>query len=409
MLASAFQSMATDRFVDPSLSAGNGTTLFTTSASAVAASVNGDRVLILPGTYNEPALTIDKSLTIMGQIEASIVNFNANITIAGFAGMKLQLLGFNLGIYSITGNAVTSGVVTNRAVVNIIKCSMASLGLDQNYYELNSISNKLTGNLVIRYGNVVLSNIANIYINDEPGANLAGKILIANDTVTGRVNFTNDDYNLCLYNNLLTNLYIWQWNNSTSTTNKILNNDFVSGAYIFIPYSGVPAYNFDFSNNQFLGSVTYYAGGDFNVSPGNCVGQSSNYPYYDYGTNAEACNPWSQTGSSFPNPSVTGFFKWTYNGIDLPCAIPSAAQPLVLTKVTGATGTTNTGNPAHEYYDIDLTVNDRGRTGGTYSISNFNPTINPSNGKALIFDLDIPSDLFPGQSVNVKAKGYQKN
>jgi len=399
MLASAFQSMATDRFVDPSLSAGNGTTLFTTIASAVAASVNGDRVLIVPGTYNEPALTIDKSLTIMGQTDASIVNFNANINIAGFAGMKLQLLGFNLGIYSITSNAVTSGVVTNRAVVNIIKCSMASLGTDQNYYELNFVSSRLTGNLVIRYGNVILSNIANLYVNDEPGANLAGKILIANDTITGRVNFTHDDYNLCLYNNLLTNLYIWQWNNSTTTTNKILNNDFVSGCFLFIPQTNVPAYNFDFSNNQFLGTVSFY------VANGGCC----NGNVQAYASNNENQMTGSTTGSSFPNPGVTGFFKWTYNGIDLPCTIPSAGNPLVLTKVTGTTGTTNTGNPAHDYYDIDLTVNDRGRTGGTYSISNFNPSINPSNGKAFIFDLDIPSDLFPGQSVNVKAKGYQKN
>jgi hypothetical protein len=251
ILAASFQSMAIDRFVDPSLSAGNGTTLFTTIASAVAASVNGDRVLIVPGTYNEPALTIDKSLTIMGQTEASIVNFNANITIAGFAGMKLQLLGFNLGIYSITGNAITSGLATNRAVVNIIKCSMENMYLNQNYYELNAVSNKLNGILVMRYGNVVLSKMVDLYVADEPGANLTGKILIANDTITGRVNFTNDDYNLCLYNNLLTSLYIWQWNNSTATTNKVLNNDFVSGCFVFIAYNGVPAYNFDFSNNQF--------------------------------------------------------------------------------------------------------------------------------------------------------------
>jgi len=399
MLAASFQSMAIDRFVDPSLSAGNGTTLFTTIASAVAASVNGDRVLIVPGTYNEPALTIDKSLTIMGQTEASIVNFNANITIAGFAGMKLQLLGFNLGIYSISGNVVTSGVVTNRAVVNIIKCTISNVTFDQNYYELNSVSNRVAGNIAMRYGNVVLSNIANLYVNDEPGANLAGKILIANDTITGRVNFTHDDYNLNLYNNLLTNLYIWQWNNSTSITNKILNNDFVSGCAIFIAYNGVPSYNFDFSNNQFLGSANF--GYNNNCCNGN-NGQA-------YATNNESSLGFTFNRADFPNPGNTGFFKWTYNGIDLPCTIPAASQPLVLTKVTGATGTTNTGNPAHEYYDIDLTVNDRGRTGGTFSISNFNPSINPSNGKAFIFDLDIPSDLFPGQSVNVKAKGYQKN
>jgi hypothetical protein len=332
----------------------------------------------------------------MGQTEASIVNFNANITIAGFAGMKLQLLGFNLGIYSITGNAITSGLATNRAVVNIIKCTMANLTIDQIYYELNSVSNKLTGSLTMRYGNVVLSNMVNLYINDEPTLNLTiGKILISNDTITGRFQYTQDDYPVSLMNNLLNSIYFTAWNTSLSNTNKILNNDFINGCYIYIAYNIASGgnYNFDFSNNQFLGT-TYF------LNSGCCYTWTVSPPDGAYG---------STTGSIFPNCNATGFFKWTYNGIDLPCAIPTAGQPLVLTKVTGATGTTNTGNPAHEYYDIDLTVNDRGRTGGTYSISNFNPTINPSNGKAFIFDLDIPSDLFPGQSVNVKAKGYQKN
>jgi hypothetical protein len=112
----------------------------------------------------------------------------------------------------------------------------------------------------------------------------------------------------------------------------------------------------------------------------------------------------------FPDPNVTGYFKWTYNGIDLPCTVPTGSQPLVLTKIIGTTGTNvNTGNPNHDYYDIDLTINDRGRTGGPYSILNYNPTFNPSNGKAYVFDLEIPADLFPGQQIDIKAKGYHRN
>ncbi len=83
---------------------------------------------------------------------------------------------------------------------------------------------------------------------------------------------------------------------------------------------------------------------------------------------------------------------------------------MVLTKVIGPLGTTvDAGNPSHAYYDVDLTINDRGRTGGPYSISNFNPTLNPSGGKAFIFDLQIPADLFPGQQLDIKAKGYHRN
>ena len=43
---------ATDQYVDPNLSSGNGTTLFTNIASAVAAAVGGDRIIVSSNTYN---------------------------------------------------------------------------------------------------------------------------------------------------------------------------------------------------------------------------------------------------------------------------------------------------------------------------------------------------------------------
>ena len=88
---------ATDRYVDPNLSAGNGTTLFTNITSAVAAAVNGDRIIVSSNTYNEATLTISKSLKIIPQTAGTTINFNANIIITGFPGMKLEILGFNLG------------------------------------------------------------------------------------------------------------------------------------------------------------------------------------------------------------------------------------------------------------------------------------------------------------------------
>ena len=97
-LLTATSIFATDRFVDPNLSAGNGTTLFTSISSAVNAAVNGDRIIIASTTYNEPELTISKSLQMMPQTSGTTINFNANISISGFVGMKLEITGFNLGI-----------------------------------------------------------------------------------------------------------------------------------------------------------------------------------------------------------------------------------------------------------------------------------------------------------------------
>ncbi len=395
-LFAASSAFSIDRFVDPNLGSSNGTTLFTTIATAVNASVNGDRILIVAGTYNEPTLTLSKSLTLLSQTAGTTINYNGNIVISGFAGMKLQILGFNLGVYSISSNVISGGVADNRAKVSIINCKMTNLSLDNNYYEMNAALSTMSGTTTFRFGNFVVSKTNNLYVYDEPNINLTGaKILIAADTITTRLEFRNDDYPALIANCRCTNLYFYQWNNITTNTNYIRNNQFVNGTVHFS--ENPPSYNIEFSSNEFVGAPSFY-------QFGNCCGWGT-YTSSDGGGLS-----FSTSNSGFPNPNVSGFFRWTYNGIDLPCTIPTGAQPMVLTKITGTVGTNiNSGNPNHEYYDVDLTINDRGRTGGPFSILNYVPSINPSGGKANIFDLEIPADLFPGQSIDIKAKGYHKN
>lgn len=391
--------LAIDRFVDPNLSSGNGTTLFTTITSAITASVNGDRILIVPGTYNEAALTLNKSLTLLAQTAGSTVNFNANITVAGNPGMKLQLLGFNLGIYGLSSAVITGGSATNRAKVSLIQCAMANLSVDNNFYELNAIRTVVTSNTTFRFGAFVASKTTDLVINDEPGNNVSGQsIFICNDTVSNLLQWANDDSRARIYNNRLLNLYFFVWQSTNGLQNMVCNNDFVSGGSIHMPWAGsIPLYNFTFANNQFLGSIQFTAG----QSNG---GEAAFYGGTIYGAF------FSQTASAFPNAVYSGLFEWIYNGVNLPCATPTAGQPLVLTRVVGLTGTTvNSGSPNNAYYDTDLTINDRGRTGGPYSSLNYNPTLNPSGGKALIFDLEMPADLFPGQQLDIKAKGYHRN
>lgn len=413
---------AIDRFVDPNLGSGNGTTLFTTVTSAVNAAVNGDRILIVAGTYNEPTLTLNKSLVIIPQVAGTYVNYNGNITIAGFPGMNLSILGFRLGIYSVTANAITGGSASNRAVVNFVDSRMTNLTIDQDYYELNALRCSNSGNIIFRFGSCVGSKSDNLRVLDEPNSNiLTGKILVAADTIVNIFYHSNDDYPLIFANNLIRNLQVLKWQTSSSISNRYINNEFSSNAKILYA-KNAPFYNIVFSANYFSSTPEFYFMNDGNpcdeslacnygqstcwgtiincTGPG-CISEvaTNNYP-----------SSYSNGTAVFPTPTSPGFFQWTYNGVDLPCTVPTGSQPLVLTKIIGTTGTNaNTGNPNHEYYDIDLTINDRGRTGGPYSISNYNPTFNPSNGKAYVFDLEIPADLFPGQQIDIKAKGYHRN
>ncbi len=404
---------AIDRYVNPNLSSGNGTTLFTTITSAVNASVNGDRILVVAGTYNEPTLVLDKSLKLIPQTAGANINFGGNISIAGFPGMKLEVLGFDLGIYSVSSSVIIAGVGNNRAKVSFIGCKMNNLSVDQDYYELNCLKSTMSGTTTFRFGNFVVSKTVNLTITDEPNSNiLTDRIFIVADTVINILHFSNDDYKFVISNCLLKNIEILKWNTLTSISNKIFNNEFVTDTR-FLVARNPPNYNLIVSSNLFSGTYAFYA---YNWAPNSChEGSAGNWGQGLCWGNGGCCcadciRGYSSVNSVFPTPSSSGFFEWTYNGVDLPCAIPSGNQPLALLKIIGTTGSIlNSGNPNHDYYDIDLSVNDRGRTGGPYSILNYNPSVNPSNGKAYIFDLEMPADLFPGVQVDVKAKGYHNN
>lgn len=409
---------ATDRFVDPNLSAGNGTTLFTSITSAVNAAVNGDRIIIASTTYNEPALTISKSLQIMPQTPGTIINFNANIIISGFAGMKLEITGFNLGIYSFSSNSITSGSYSNRAKITIIECLATNVDFNNDFYDTNIINNNFDGILVFKYGNIISNNINSVLLFDEnlDSQSTTDKILITNNNISYILGIYNNNYRFVVANNLLKNISVKRWNSETSIVNKIINNEFLDGAVFQMSWGSVPYYNIVFSSNKFNGSCS------FNSHPTNYAGNIGNYGWYDttvdYRQNFFCGAVWpnyditAQTSSQslyFPEPNVSGFFEWSYNGLNINCPVPSAGQPLALTRIIGPINDINGGNPNHNYYDIDLTINDRGINGGPYSQLNYNPTSNLNNSKAFIFDLDMPTDLFPGQSIDIKAKGYHKN
>lgn len=419
---------AIDRFVDPNLSSGNGTTLFTTITSAVNTAVNGDRIIIASTTYNEPALTISKSLQIMPQTPGTTINFNANIIIGGFAGMKLEITGFNLGVYSFSSVQVTNGSYTNRAKVSFVQCSTTNVDFNNNFYDLNLIKSSMTSDVHFRYGSIVANSMTNCYLWDEDSTNqnISNKILIVSNTISNETQLLNDDFIYVFANNILKNLRVQKWV-MNSQKNSIINNEFSSGCQlhfaILIENPGtnnyniwdslyfIDKYNFIFSNNKFDGSV-YFSNPD--TSNTFQVG----FDPFRYGMNYfRSGNPgspyilpfYSTTTSKWPNNNSNGFFEWSYNGVNLPGSLPSGSQPLSLTKIIGSSSDIDGGHPNHDYYDIDLTINDRGVNGGPYSQLNYNPTSNPNNSKAFIFDLEMPADLFPGQSTDIKAKGYHKN
>ena len=432
---------ATDRLVDPTLSSGNGTTIFTTITAAMNAAVNGDRIIIASNTYNEAALTIGKSLQIMPQTPGTTINFNANITIAGFPGMKLEITGINLGIYSFNSNAIASGTLENRSKISIINCSSEYLRFDNDYYQVNFIDNQITKGIIFRYGNVMKNITKQISLLDEPleNPNTTERNLIIANQVEFLIGVFNNDYPVIVANNFMRDFSFRRWNANESAKNYVINNEFKNDCVLhFAIDNNVPRYNIYFSSNKFIGnfyminpsSNAYYHNSFYTVGYNPEGGVLPDFDYHKWFIqslgnwySSSLDNPtkpnvnfagnwnwsWVINGSlNYFNYTKPGFFEFSYNGILGNFTIPTSGSALNLTNIAGPTNDIDGGNPNHSFYDLDLTINDRGVNGGPYSQLNYNAA-NSNNSKAFIFDLDMPTDIFPTQTVDIKAKGYHKN
>ena len=385
--------MATDRFVDNTLSSGNGTTTFNSIASAVAASDINDRIIIAPGAYSEPQLLLPHALTLMPSEDAGIVELNANVVFTPGDNYRYEVFNLELGQYSYWVGA--SGNQTARTVVHFIDCQAENWNFDSDGWDIIVISSVANEDIVYRHGDIIRCDVGNeILMNNEAGSAPFDRIqsVIQCDAWSIYLRSTHAQYRVA--NNYTLYLYVTAWNTDASITNDFINNRFKTTARVYFAFQAVPRYNIRFINNTFNANLHFCNGtsgtqGDFGGAGvvGNCGNVS-------FGLD---CNK-------------PGYLEWSYN--DLPgnfSCTPNASQPLVLNHVFGSevpTDAVDGGKPTHEFYDTDLTINDRGRDGGTWGTANYPAEL---DGKAYIYTLDMPADLFPSVPVNVSARSYQRH
>ena len=408
---------AVDIFVNPNILPGTVPNTYTTLVAGLNASNNGDRVFIKSGSYTTQAITLTKSLIISPDTSGGSVTMSDGFYVEGFAGMKLQILGITAPYLTANPGSPTSA---DRAKIYVIDCHFGNLSIDQNNYDLSCARTWVDNNTSFRKGSFVISKTNNLYVNAEPGggnvADTINKIMIVADTIAGSLLYNCDNFKMLIANNLLKHLLVTKWNWYTGNTNYIINNEFVNGNSLHFPIENVPYYNFDVSNNMF-NSFSYLT--QFATTGCTCswrlyhwVYGNTNFPIgYSpgggCGTNCNYTNP-DANSCPFPNIDVPGIFRWSYNGFTISGA--GTLGNLAFVNIPGSTNIINSGNPESQFYDIDLTLNDRGREGGPYSILNYLPSANPSNSKAFIFDLEIPTTLQPStQSIKVRAQGYHRN
>jgi hypothetical protein len=405
------QSFATDRFVDASLSEGNGTTLFTNVSAAVEAAEDGDRIVMTPDIYPEPTIVISKSLTFIPSDEVSQVGINANFTIQADADRNVKFYNIAFGAYNteivndaggfnilfmecqmnnvyVNSNSSTS----NRSECHIIDCLINSDFIcERDGWDVKIVRTRINDECFVRFGDIVQSEVYWMYFQDESGVNISDEYrhsLIQNEFYHFR--YLNDNHPVLVANNSIRYFWFNKYSNFNDSPNMIVNNHFTnsevwgSGGYLAFPHNP-PYYNYIFANNDFQGDTAPFC-------------RRSNW-------DSQVCDYGSDYNYYQVDVGAIGFIDFSYNGYNWNGSVPGAGNALVLTAVAGPDDPVDGGSPEHQFYDLDLTVNDRGRAGGTWGYDNFPED---GDGKAFIYDLRIPTDLYPGQDINLKAKAYHR-
>ncbi|MFN7014250.1 MAG: hypothetical protein ACK4ON_08285, partial [Bacteroidia bacterium] len=64
----------------------------------------------------------------------------------------------------------------------------------------------------------------------------------------------------------------------------------------------------------------------------------------------------------------------------------------------------NGGAPGISFYDLDLSVNDVGAYGGSYSLNNFHPI----TGAARVYFVKAPKSVLQSGTLNIKADSFDR-
>ena len=392
-----FQTYASDIYVNSSGASGT----YTTLSSALTAASDGDRIIISTLMNLIEDVTISKSVTITSAASGSSFVLNGTMTIEAVANKEIRLIGAELDELSFTSGTATDAndckvyLIDSQVSTNI---STTVTGLSLNLMYCNDTDLEVS----FKYGSIIGSSIKSFFLQSGSGTAQNDTTKIIGNKFTYQCRIENQDHNFLIANNyFLENLYysyqlyLLYVKVSNSGTSNIFNNTFVSltgyssyGNNLYFQnnydYSNVNVFNNYFVHNGNSSSSTYnkHIGGS-SLSTSNQPMVLYNVFVSNYGANGGVY--WNTNLSNTNHNQAVTFSGNTYNSST--------------GKVTAGKGI-NEGNNGIEFYDIDMTRNDVGTYGGPYSWDNFH---NTATGKARVYNLDVPFELWMGQTPSLKA------
>lgn len=400
---------------------------YSSITAALAAASDGDRILIQPKTGGVPYvenLSINKSIQLLSNQEGVMWDLTGNITITPAVGRTISILHMK----NTTGNITSTGnsPVGARCKVNIMNCELMQgyINFDFDYFEVNLVSSIVSnGYVVIKYGNIIGNSIKS---NSSSTFNVSGNhtgVLIktdalhSNDTLyiignlienTNTVNYTtginwnNSSQFFHISNNYINNsgyylhraIGITAGKNSSIALNKVHNNTcysnsgtavYIGGTSygfqgISISTSAVPNFQVEFLNNIILcPNANYHSLADNTGTNGGIISFSYNY--------------------ASPNSTLYGV---TNNGTNN--LTSNSSINITNGQLNSGSDAINGGYPDLTYYDLDLTVNDVGAYGGSFSLDNFHPI----TGAARVYFVNAPRTILQSGTLNIKANAFDR-
>ena len=396
MSASIMFTMAADLYVNGS---GNANT-YPTIQGAVNASSSGDNIYVATvGTYSETVTVTNKSLFIMAAVADEQFTLSGSFSLSPGTGNEVTII----GMYN--GNVTASGY----GAVNLITSFISSISNTSGSLKMNLYDCEVTNSFSIANGSVKGCEIlGGLTISSQSAAN-GDTIRIMGNHIENGLTWSSSYAYFEICNNFIS--YI---NNASYFSAKPIN---ISSLQSTPGGTNVIANNTIYGyNNYYISSSNNYPYGIyFNGSltqNGQNLVIANNYIKLDNTYSSTYVNTAIHSNYSISNALVANNYWYSYAGFSQNftgsslVANGSSSVSWTYNATTGVlTSGSNMGLDQIEYRDINNTRNDIGTSGGPHAWSNYNTT----TGKAAVFNLELPTQLYIGGNHNIKAKGFHKN
>lgn len=357
-------------------------------SAAITAASDGDRIIIRPKAASLPYienLTIDKSVTLVSEINFSKYVLQGTITITPLAGRVVTLHNVSSN-FALSVSAATTG---GRTTLNVYNSLFSSITADKANTSLN-MSGCTTSTVALSHGRCTANTCQQFAVNGtalESNPTTEDIEIIANNITSGGAGIVvnQKNYTFRLLNNFLPsgNISINLAKNGSS--NEIRNNVINYGTYsaLYIDVAIGNSATFMVLNNELATSSTT---GSYAEIHNNNTATATVYAFNNI------------SASTF---TTIGTIAASGNIGNVTLSINSSTYT-----VTG-TGVVNGGAIDDEYGDIDLTRNDIGNFGGSDSWANYWPTA--VGNKPQVNYLNTPRRIYTGTTeMNATGSAYSK-